>query len=135
MYFATQNFLRSEVAQIQFYMHFLRKSIRLSPLIKVFHLMSDLNETCTKCKSTVEVSFPKVLSKLAERWRIFINGKSRVDFMRKIRSSWIWATSDFHINQEWFLMSNTETLCLSKLSLWCNVYQLWFAYFFRKSFT
>ena len=51
-------YVTTEVAQIQFYLHFLRKSIRLLPLIKVFHLLSDLNETCTKCISTIEVSFP-----------------------------------------------------------------------------
>ena len=56
-----------EVAQIQFYMHFLRKSIRLLPLIKVFHLSSDRNENCTKCKSMLEVSFPKVSVKLMKR--------------------------------------------------------------------
>ena len=48
-------------------LHALPKSIRLSPLIKLFHLLSDDNETCTKCISTIEVSFPQVSSKLVKR--------------------------------------------------------------------
>ena len=55
------------VAQIQFYVVILWKSLGISLLIKVFCLLSDHSETCTKCSSIIEVFFHKVSLKLVKR--------------------------------------------------------------------
>ena len=80
------------MAQIRFYLVILWKSQEISLLIKVFCLLSDYSKTCTKCRSTIEDLFHKVSLKLVKRWRIFINGEFHKYLLRKIRSSWIWAT-------------------------------------------
>ena len=80
------------VAQIRFYLVILWKSQEISLLIKVFCLLSDYSKTCTKCRSTIEDLFHKVSLQLVKRWRIFINGEFHKYLLRKIRSSWIWAT-------------------------------------------
>ena len=98
----TATMMKSGVAQIRFYLVILWKSQEISLLIKVFCLLSDYSKTCTKCRSTIEDLFQKVSLKLVKRWRIFINGEFHKYLLRKIRSSWIWATPDCNLMQKYW---------------------------------
>ena len=50
----------AEVAQIRFYLHFLRKSTRLLSLIEILHLFANLDETLGNETSIIDFDFVQV---------------------------------------------------------------------------
>ena len=73
----------SEVAQIQLDLIFLRKSTQLLPSIKILHLSANFDKTLGNETSTVDLHFVQVTLRSDIRWKTFINGESRMDFLRK----------------------------------------------------